>query len=154
MRLLRVDDISNLISKKAKIVRSNSDIFKIAQTMIKDPKTRSVYVVDETGRLEGIIPAIYFVKVIYHEYVPEDYLYLNMMKPIEYDMLESMNTIEASDIMLNPIFVKPDDSLKTAFQNMFSNNLKEIPVVNDDMKITGELNILEMIEAWLEMNKK
>lgn len=153
MRLIRVDDISNLISKKTTTVRKNATVFEIAEAMIEDPKTRTVYVVDKKNRLKGLIPVIYFVKVIFHEYVPDEYLYFKVMKPIEFDMIQSMDTIEASDIMLSPIFVKSDESLKTAFQRMFSSGLKEVPVVNDDMEVIGDLNILEMIEAWLEINK-
>ena len=154
MRLIRVDDINNLISKKAATVRESANIFEIAEAMIEDPKTRSVYVVDGKNRLKGIIPVIYFVKVIFHEYVPDEYLYFKVMKPIEFDMIQSLDTLNASDIMLNPIFVKSNESLKTAFQRMFSSELKEIPVVDEEMKVVGDLNILEMIEAWLEMNKE
>ncbi len=153
MRVVRVDDIRNLISRNATTVLEDAGVFDIAKAMISDPTTRTVYVVDKNNKLKGLIPVIYFVKVIFHEYVPDEYLYFKVMKPIEFNMIESLESVTAADIMISPIFVKPEESLKTAFQRMFSSSLKEIPVVDDNMKVIGDLNVLELIDAWLELNK-
>jgi predicted transcriptional regulator len=48
------------------------------------------------------------------------------------------------------IFSKDDDDLETVLNRIFENELQEIPIVDDDMKIIGEINLLELLTSWLE----
>ncbi len=144
MKSLRVKSVRTLITKSASTVKKDADAMEIARAIVKDPKTRSVYVVDGDNKLLGIIPVINFTQYLFYEYVPDEFLYYKAVMPIE--------EITAEDIMLPPVYVKEDDTLDTAFQKMFSENLKELPVVDDEMHVIGDLNILELVVAWIKKN--
>lgn len=144
MKKIKVASIRKFVTEYASIVNEDADSMEIAKNIVKDPKTRSVYVVNKNEILVGLIPVSYLVQYLFYEYVPDEFLYYQAVKPLE--------EVKAKDIMIPPVFVKEDDTLETAFKKMASHNIRELPVVNDDMKIIGDLNILELIIAWIRMN--
>jgi len=146
MKKVRVSDIRNLITKNASVVKEDDSLLKVAEEIARDPRTRSVYVVDKSGKLKGIIPVIELIQYLYYEYIPQEYVFYHFPlalsgKPI------------ARDIMIPPVYVYDRDSITDALKKLFKNNLKEIPVVDENMKIIGDLNILELISAWIEVYK-
>jgi predicted transcriptional regulator len=47
--------------------------------------------------------------------------------------------------MSAPVSVKPDDEVQTAIDLMLGSNLYEVPVVDKDNKVVGEINFLGII---------
>ncbi len=141
-----VKDIRNWITKDASVVKEDTPLSKVAEEVIKDPKTTAIYVTNKEDKLVGIIPVTELVQYLYYEYIPEDYILYNFPLIISREAT-------AQDIMLPPVYVKDDDSITTAFQRMFNNRLNEVPVVDDDLHIIGDLNMLELIKAWLKSVK-
>lgn len=45
-------------------------------------------------------------------------------------------------------FVFDDDPIEKAFSLLFQNNVGEIPVVDKDEKLIGDLNIIELLVLW------
>jgi CBS domain-containing protein len=146
MKKLEVKFVRKLITPTASVVRKNADVMTIAKEIVKDPKTRSVYVVDNHNILLGIIPVANFAEYLFYEYIPDDLLCYKAVKPLE--------LVTAEDIMLPPVYVKEDDTLDVAFQKMYREGLKELPVVDNEMHVIGDLNILEIIMAWIEKNSE
>ena len=144
MKRITVKSMRNLITQEASTVRKEAGPMEIAKAITADPKTRSVYVVDSDNRLLGIIPVINFTQYLFYEYVPDEFLYYKAIKPLE--------DITAEDIMLPPVYVKEADNLRIAFQKMFAENLKELPVVDNEMHVVGDLNILELVTTWIDRN--
>ncbi len=144
MKRITVKSMRNLITQEASTVRKEAGPMEIAKAIVADPKTRSVYVVDSDNKLLGIIPVINFTQYLFYEYVPDEFLYYKAIKPLE--------DITAEDIMLPPVYVKETDNLRIAFQKMFAEDLKELPVVDDKMHVIGDLNILELVATWIDRN--
>ena len=146
MEKMKVKDIRNFITQEASIVGEDEDLLKIAEEMVRDPKTRTVYVVNKENKLAGVIPVIELVQYLYSEYIPQEYILYR------FPVLLS-GTPKAKDIMLPPVYVHDDEDITSAFIKMFKNNLKELPVVDEEMHVIGDLNILEMITSWIESVK-
>lgn len=142
MKAFKVKSVTCLITKDASTVKKDADATTIAKETVKDPKTRSVYVVDIDNKLPGIIPVMNFTQYLFYEFVPDEFFCYKAAKPIE--------EVTAEDTMLPPVYVKEEDTLDTAFQKMFSENLKELSVVDDEMHVIGDLNILELVNARIE----
>jgi len=142
----KVRDIRNLITPNASMVDENTPLSKVAEEIIKDPKTTAVYVIDKDKKLKGVIPLEELIQYLYYEYIPEDYILYH------FPLIISKNAT-AQDIMLPPVYVKDTDSITDAFKKMFRNRMSEVPVVDDDMHVIGDLNMLELIAAWLSSVK-
>ncbi len=146
MKRFRVKNIRTIITQEASVIREDANLLNVAEKIVEDPKTRSVYVVDEHDKLIGIIPVIELVQYLYYDSIPQEYVLYR------FPMVLSSEP-KARDIMLPPVWVKDDEDIKSAFVKMFKNGLKELPVVDDEMHVIGDLNILELIKAWVEVNK-
>ncbi len=140
---LKVKDARTLINKEPTMVKKDATIKEVAKKILENPKTRSVYVVNENDELVGIIPVLQLVQYLYYKYIPLDYIIYRFSIIVSSDS-------KAEEIMLPPEYVHDDDPLETAVIKMFKNNLKELPVVDNNMHIVGEINILELISIWLK----
>ncbi len=139
----RVRDVRRLITQEPTVVREDDSLITVSKKIIEDPKTRSVYVVNSDEKLVGIIPVMELIQYLYYSEIPQEYVLYR------FPMILATEA-KAKDIMLPPEFVRDDDELGEALRKMFKNNIKELPVVDEDMRIIGDLNILELILAWLE----
>ncbi len=146
MKHLKVRNIRRMVTQEASIVDEDASLLKVAEAIVEDPKTRAVYVLDKKKKLVGIIPVIELVQYLYYENIPQEYVLYR------FPLLLSTEP-KAKDIMLPPVWVKDDEDITSAFVKMFKNNLKELPVVDDKMHVIGDLNILELIKVWIEVNK-
>ena len=144
MKRIKVSKVRKFITQEASIVHKDAGLMEIAKKIVEDPKTRSVYVVDKDNRLIGIIPVNFLAQYLFYEYIPDEFFYYKAVKPLE--------EVRAEDIMIPPVFVREEDTLNIAFEKMAGNDLRELPVVDNDMKIIGDLNILELIIAWVRLN--
>ncbi len=144
MKRIKVSKVRKFITQEASIVDKHAGLMEIAKKIVEDPKTRSVYVVDKDNRLIGIIPVNFLAQYLFYEYIPDEFFYYKAVKPLE--------EVRAEDIMIPPVFVREEDTLNIAFEKMAGNDLRELPVVDNDMKIIGDLNILELIIAWVRLN--
>ena len=86
-------------------------------------------VVDETGKLRGLIPL-------------DDLRYLA-------GLADGAAWTIAADLMHPAVSVKLDDDLRSATMKMLANNLREIPVIDDDGKILGLLDEQEAAKAYI-----
>jgi len=103
--------------------------------------------VDKNKKLKGIIVLKTVLKFAFLESIPEPYL--------DFSYFSSLMSIgpklkKAEDMMLPPIYVKENNTVKDAFSLMMKNDLEEIPVVDNDLRVIGDLNMLELLELWLK----
>ncbi len=144
MKLVR--DVRNLVTITPSTVHEEEPLLSVAEKIVSEPKTQSVYVVDDDGKLKGIIPVMELIQYLYFSDIPQEYILYRF--PV---ILSSQ--ARARDIMLPPVYVRDEDKLSEALIHVFKNNLRELPVVDEDMHVIGDLNILELIIAWIESVK-
>ncbi len=143
--IVRVKDVMSLITTDAYTVNENDSLDKIIREMVKDPKTQSVYVVNDKEELVGIITLDIALQYLYSEYIPPQYLEFNI------SVMEGANTV-AKNIMLPPVYVKESTPISEAFTKMFEYHLHEIPVVDENMRVIGDVHGLELIQRKLSTN--
>jgi len=138
-KITTVKDVMNLITTTAYTVRENDSLDMVLREMVKDPRTQCVYVVNDKEKLVGIITIDIALQYLYCEYIPPQYIEFNL------SVIEGANTV-AKNIMLPPVYVKENTPIGEAFTKMFENHLYEIPVVDDSMRVIGDLHGMELIQ--------
>ena len=133
--------VHELMIDKSVTVTEDEEIAEVVNKVIKDCETLLVCVVDKDDRLIGMITPRELLKVA------EVGEYGNVRHPFfsGREALHLLTSDCARDIMSAPISVKPDDEVQTAIDLMLSNNLYEVPVVDKDGKVLGEINFLGII---------
>ena len=141
MKVTKVHNARKLTVENPTLVMLDASLKELVLAVTENPKTRSIYVVDKNQKLIGIITAKNLVKVVFPYFI-------NIDEAPSFRTYQRLLATSVKDIMYP--FVKDDDNLESALDKMYENDLEEIPVVNNNMKVIGELNLLELLTAWLE----
>ena len=135
--------VHELMIDKSVTVSEDEEIFEVANKVTKDCETLLVCVVDKENKLIGMITPRELLKAA------EVGEYGNVRHPFfsGREALHLLTSDHARDIMSAPISVKPDDEVQTAIDLMLRSNIYEVPVVDKDGKMLGEINFLGIISS-------
>lgn len=135
--------VHELMIDKSVTVSEEEEIFEVANKVTKDSETLLVCVVDKENKLIGMITPKELLKAA------EVCEYGKVRHPFfsGREALHLLTSDHARDIMSAPISVKPGDEVQTAIDLMLRCNLYEVPVVDKDGKVLGEINFLGIISS-------
>jgi len=101
-----------------------------------------IYVVDKERRLLGTID----VRGLLEHFLP----HMFGVDILGEGILESLHGEKAKDLISEtPVYVTEEEDLESAMKLLIENELDELPVIDKDQKVIGELNILEILSIWL-----
>jgi len=150
MRETKVGEIRKLITVEPTVALESEDIRKIIKMFIDNPIIRAVYIVDKSHHLQGIITIQDILKKISLDFSTLSSIYSDLSFS-GYEIASSHNNTSARAIM-DPefYFVTDEDPIEKAFNLLFANNAGEIPVVDKDEKLIGDLNVIELLVLWYQ----
>jgi CBS domain-containing protein len=150
MRLdqLKVGDLSELISKMPPTVQKSASIGQAMDAMLADSRPR-LYVIDIEGNLVGLVNDRAIMNLISRRAglkYNADKPFIGVVKEVLHEGVEQA--------ILKPKPVKPSTTLTDAIIVMSENDLGEVPIVDDDYKLVGELVGLELLAASILIDGK
>jgi CBS-domain-containing membrane protein len=106
-------------------------------------------VVDDTRILVGLVPVRLLVNDIFLKIVPEEFLgeIADLGAALEYARHIAART--AADIMVEPVSLRPSETVRTAFERMHNSHMNGLPIVDEAGHVTGYLDMLELLLVWL-----
>ncbi len=143
MRKYKVSNARKLINVMPTLVSEDATLEELALAITEDPKKRSLCVVDKEGKLKGLITLKDLVKVIFPHLMEIDTL--------GYSAYRVVATQKASDLLsgvTSPL--RDEEDLEEALSRMLDEGVEEIPVIDEEERIIGELDLLELLSVWLE----
>lgn len=144
---MKIKDIRMLVTPYPFFVYEDSSTDEISKVMIANPRVRTVYVVDRYLKLVG--------KVTLHTLIKQEFKDILPLSSIEYfNALDFIGKNIAKDIMSKPVYVTDEDTLKTAFVKMYKNNVYELPVVDRNRRLVGNIDMLELLTMLIEKKSK
>ncbi len=141
-----IRDAQRFLDIRPVIVKEADSLSTIAKSVIMNPKIFNVYVVDREDKLIGIIPLEMVYQNVFYPMMSDELT--EGQASGEAGFIEGQIVI-AKDIMMPPVFVKADDTVKDAFVKMHEKKLEELPIVNDRLKVTGCITIQHLLNIWL-----
>lgn len=142
---MRVKDYMKGISHEPLIVQSHEKTEKIAEFFLEDPKTRTLFVVNEKGVYLGYITIHALLNCLLIDLAGGEFYASSALHG--YELLR--NTDTAADIMeANPAGVQEDSPMTEALVLMKNLGIGELPVLDRKGKIIEELHVLEVLEFW------
>ncbi|MHB1680547.1 MAG: CBS domain-containing protein [bacterium] len=154
--MIKAKDImsTNLIT-----VNKDTDI-KILSKIFIDKKINSVPVVDDEGKLMGIVSE---TDIVYQDaslHIPtvftifDSIFYLQSSKHFK-DDLKKITASKVKDIMTDKVIsVKEDDSIYDIATIITEKKFYSIPVVDDDNKLKGIVSRFDIIKSMMSGNQK
>jgi CBS domain-containing protein len=143
-RQSRVADCMDLLEIAPLLVHREDDLLEIVRRSAVQPATRTIGVVDEGGRVIGIIRVLRLTESIVARVAPEA-----VMAGIR-DLAEvgrfghAVEDRIAGDIMEPPATISPEATISEAFRDMHRHRVTGMYVVDSEGRPTGYVDLLEL----------
>ncbi len=130
-------------------VHADDSLRTVAEASVENTGCRVIAVTDDDGRLMGVIPIRVLVNDIFLKIVPEEFLgeILDLEGALKY--AEHIRARTARDIMLPPVSVQRDETVRDAFERMHHAKLNGLPITEGDGRVVGYVDQLELLLVWV-----
>lgn len=136
-----VGDILSSARKVPPATVGEDAVFKEAvEAMIRDSETRKVYVLDANSRLVGTITLETLMRYAGYSLGVRKTGITSFLK-----MLGEISDDKVTEFMSKPIRVFEDELLVNVAKLMVEHHLNDLPIVNRDNILVGELNGLDIL---------
>lgn len=154
MKRLTVKDFLDSLPNRVElpVVKTESSLREVLRTMVKRHRGRIVYVADFDGKVKGLISLDNLKDVIFHHYLKS-----RVSDPlvITEHIMELFASEKAEDFMDTGLsFCHEHECLHDVVTRMIERNVKDMPVVDQEGRIIADLDILDLLELWLEKGEE
>jgi len=147
---VKVKDVMHLIVKKPATISKDSSLDQLLSKILEDTTSRHVYVVNEGNKLIGSVRLNNTIKYLF----PAISLQENTDVFEIGSYMEYSNAQKVEDIMNTVCSYAFDDSMiSDVIRIMIREKTNELPVVDKEFKVIGEINVLEIIMYYLKQKK-
>jgi CBS domain-containing protein len=143
-----VAEVNDILDLDPIIVPANQPLIDLAEMMLDHPGVTVACVVNPDLRLIGLLTLNNLADDLLMLVFPEDFLSetKDLETALRYARFSGAHTAE--DAMDPPVWVREEESLKSAFHKMHDNELSGIPIVNDRHEVTGYINLVELLALY------
>lgn len=149
-RMTPIRDVERLLGIEPNAVHAGDDLVDVARRAFARPQTRILCVLDEEQRLIGLLPVLRIVEEVIARVAPEELM-------AEITSLEAVGRFgreiaarTAGDLMLPPRSLRPHDTVADAFAAMQELHLSGLPIVDEERRVIGYVDVLELALRYLE----
>jgi len=150
-RYTPVSESEDLLRIEPLLLHADTDVLAAIRRVAANPVTRIVGIVDDDGRLVGVLPVLRLAEAVVARVAPE--ALLSTLSDVE-EIAAFSHTVEARTVgeaMLDPISIAPSATIDEAFRRMHSRHQSGIHVVDDDNRPIGYLDLLEVALVYADV---
>lgn len=141
-----VCEVRGLLIENPLVINAEASVDALLAKMIEDPRTRHVYVVNDEGVLIG--------SVRMHRIVERFFPFTMVLERGQDSLCVPALPFAAdkvSEIMKSePFYVHEDTALTDVARILMREHINELPVVDWSMRLIGQINMHEIITAYLQ----
>ncbi len=141
MKNVTVKEVYTSLTREPPLIRSNALLKEAIRVLLKDPLSRSVYVVNDDSKLVGIVSTLMLLKVSHYLQGKK-----TVMKDDVFNAVRIAKAEKIKDIMHPPLYVYEDTKILDVLEMLSRENIQELPVVDKDKRVIGDLNCLEILK--------
>jgi CBS domain-containing protein len=145
LRSSPIEQVDLILDLEPVTVGPDTLLDDVAQAMLIHPNVHVACVVAEDGRLIGLIKLRTLADDLFFHILPEEFLSeaTDLEHVLSFASKSRLRT--AADAMENPVWVKRGEPIKDAFKKMHDHDMPGLPVVDDQYKVIGYINLLELL---------
>jgi CBS domain-containing protein len=137
-----VDDVFDKFVLQPSQVGKGATIAMVVDQMLANPRSRKVYVIDAEGRYVGTVSTESVLRLMGYRLGIREYGGTSFIRFLKDTLKE-----RADDIMVKGRTVTRETKLSAAMKIMIEDHLNDLPVVNGEGRLVGELISLELFLA-------
>lgn len=144
-RNIPVSEILPLLDLHPTIVKMNTPITEVMTDLLSNPGVPAACVVNNEGRLMGVIPIKALADVMMIPVIPEAYISDpdQYEKALQYALITEQHI--AAGVMIDPVFMQENETLEQVYERMREHNLSGVPVVDKSYHVKGFITLLGLI---------
>ena len=149
-RRLRVRDVFSIDRSLALVVDEDTPLKEVIRKFAERADLRGIFVVDGNRRLAGVITRgdlLAWARLAFGPRGPESRFSWDRLRRLT----EATTAKEACSRYCHLSAVRPDDPLETALIHMISYELIDVPVVDKEGRILGDIRLTEILAKALEL---
>lgn len=148
-----VAEVMQTLVLQPTLVRPEMPLDEVARVMLAHPGVHLVCVVEDGGRLLGVLDLRTLADDLFFHIMPEEFLseMTDLDHVRQFAQMSGMRTV--ADAMRDPVWVKREETVKDAFKRMHEHGLPGLPVVDDRYHVIGYINLLELMAVCLDSEK-
>lgn len=128
-------------------VSRDTPLREVVRSMVAGHRRRIVYVVEADGTLLGAIFLDSLMDTIFRYYLEAQ---VADTVVVTEHLLEIFASETAEDVMESGLVTcREDERLQEVISRMIAGNLKDLPVLDRDGRLLGDVDILCLLELWL-----
>jgi CBS domain-containing protein len=142
--------VKDLMTRKFVKLREEDLIYQAVEKIAADRETLIACVVDRDDKLKGIITPREVLKTVeVREFETVRYPFFEGA-----EVLGLLTSKYAKDMMSAPISVREDDEVEKAINIMLDAGFYEVPVVDKEGRVLGEINYFTIVTSSIEYLKR
>lgn len=144
-----IAEADTILRMEPVVVHADDSLRTVAERAVDNTGCRVIAVTDDGKRLIGVIPVRVLVNDIFLKIVPEEFLgeILDLEGALKY--AEHIGARTAGDIMLTPVSVRRDESVRDAFERMHAAKLNGLPITDEGGRVVGYVDQFELLLVWV-----
>ena len=143
IRDIKVGEVHEIMIGKPALVYEDAILKHAVEAMTQNLASRKVYVVDREGILKGVITTETLLRQMGYKLGVRETGVISWLKYVSGILKENV-----TEYMDTPVTITDDHKVLDALKKMVEYHLNDLPVVDSDGRIVGELLSLElMLEA-------
>ena len=145
-----VEEVVQTLELQPTLVRPETPLDEVARAMLAHPRVHVVCVVNDEGRLIGVLDLPTLADDLFFHIMPEEFLseVTDLDDVLQFAAKSGMRTV--ADAMKEPLWVKRGETVKDAFKRMHEHSLPGLPVVDAQYHVVGYINLLELMAVCLD----
>ena len=144
-----ISEADQLLTMEPVVVDVGDSLHRIAEQAVLNTACRVIAVVEQDQRLVGVIPVRTLVNDIFLKIVPEEFLAEISDYEAVLKYAKHLAARTARDVMLDPVSVRRDETVRDAFERMHGSKLNGLPITDSDGLVTGYVDQLELLLVWV-----
>ncbi len=148
---MTVAEADRLMGIEGTIVRADEPLLMVIQRALEHPACLVIAVVDEAGRLAGLLPTRDLAFGAFVRVMPEAFLKYATDLRHGGEFATMAHGRVAGDVMRAPLALRPDERLEGAFGKLLEANLDGLPIVDEAERVVGYLGLFEFLCVWLNV---
>ncbi|HYX29234.1 MAG TPA: CBS domain-containing protein [Pyrinomonadaceae bacterium] len=133
------------------IVGLHDHVLDAARVAVTFPIPRTIYVINDAGELQGMIPADRLASTIFDLIDTTDSKPTRGNALYKHALVKEASAITAESLMIPvPVTISDDKDLAEAMRILYYSHLDQVPVLNEKNQIVGVVRALDIIREWVE----
>jgi CBS domain-containing protein len=151
-KMTRVSQARSLAGDAPCVVGEDMSVTDVARQVWQRREVRTAAVVDNEGRLVGIIPQRLLLDELFLHVVPEEFIADLVESEGMEEVGKMVTAATAGELMEPPVYVALDETIKDAFGRMHDHKLEGLPIVDEAMRPVGYLDRFQLLEVWIRQH--